>query len=105
MQEKFCNFSIEGLINKKLKLRNGQDDNYTAEKVIALTIASFDLELLKKILLYACKLFAGYENKKNEKNLQKDNKDNITKNVKFCSNCGYKLINGDIFCSECGNKI
>jgi hypothetical protein len=48
-----------GMLNKKLKLRNGKGSLFTVEKEIALTMASFDIEWLKRILINGCRIFTG----------------------------------------------
>jgi hypothetical protein len=64
--EKFCYFEVDGFINKKLKIRNGQGNSFTEEREIALTMASFDVELLKKIIITGSKIFTSKKNVENQ---------------------------------------
>ena len=58
--EKFNHFAIEGTEGiKNLKIRNGQGNDFSIEKEIFLTMASFDLEWLKRILFTGCRIFTG----------------------------------------------
>jgi len=50
----------------KLKIQNGQGNNLTAEREIWLSMASFDLQWLKRILITGCRIFTGKEIGKEE---------------------------------------
>jgi hypothetical protein len=54
-------FHTEGMINKKLKLRNGKGNLFTVEKEIALTMTSFNVEWLQRIISNGCRIFTGKE--------------------------------------------
>ena len=135
--EKFNNFAIEGKQEevKKIKIRNGQGNDFTIEKEIFLTMASFDPEWLKRILITGCKIFTGKEinkdqtvntpvsnnaipqkaepvlqkpDEKNEpvqKTLNKDENHLEKEKAMFCSNCGNKLADESKFCPKCGTKL
>jgi hypothetical protein len=60
LSEKYTFYS-EGIFNKKLKLRNGKGNIFTIEKEITLTMASFDIQWLERILNAGCRIFTGKE--------------------------------------------
>ena len=56
--------------------------------------------LVGVILVVAIGLLKG-----KKKDIQEPRQQTMGGTVKFCTNCGAKLADGDKFCAECGNKI